>query len=170
MIIGIDPGFATIGYAFLSTTREPRVIDLGVISTKKHESFFARLNEIEMNLQDLIKRHRPDPGVEYQAGVEKIFFTKNTKTAIEVAHARGVIVNLLYKAKVKIHEYTPNEIKKATTGRGHAQKREVQDMIARILKLKEPVRQDDAADALAVAMCHWFWQEKTLLPTRNREY
>lgn len=164
MIIGIDPGYATIGYAFISSTSTPRVMDLGVITTNKEEKFFSRLNEIEKNLSELIEKHRPDQNFSYQAAIEKIFLVKNKKTAIDVAQARGVICNLLHRSGVIIHEYSPNEVKKAATGRGLADKEEVQTMIQRFLNLKNPIKQDDAADALAIAICHWFYQEKHLLP------
>lgn len=162
MIIGIDPGFATIGYAFLASGNTPRVIDLGTITTDKKNNFFARLVEIEKNLEILLDLHQPKNGENCYAAVEKIFFMKNKKTAIEVAHARGVICKSLYQAGIEIHEYSPNEIKKAITGRGQATKEEIQAMVVKILNLKNPITQDDTADALAMSICHWFFLEKDL--------
>ncbi|XP_060077771.1 crossover junction endodeoxyribonuclease RuvC-like [Ylistrum balloti] len=162
MIIGIDPGFATIGYAFIApSNNEPRIVDLGMIVTDKKKNFYDRLTEIEENLHQLLDRHLPSiKHIDCDAVVEKIFFMKNKKTAIEVAHARGVICNLFNKRGIRIFEYTPNEIKKAITGHGQSSKKEIQSMVIRLLNLKTPISQDDIADALAMTICHWFYQEK----------
>ena len=151
MIIGIDPGFATLGYAILSGTNLPKIIDAGTITTKKSSDFSGRISIIYDNLMTIISNYELK-----KASVEKIFFKTNQKTAIDVAHARGVILLALKKANISIFEYTPLQIKKSITGKGNASKSYVQWMVAKMLSLKETTFQDDTADAIATALCLWY--------------
>lgn len=152
-ILGIDPGFATIGFGILDCDARgnPSVVDYGVILTKKEESFPHRLAIIEEQLNKLIDKFKPD-----EIALEELFFNDNQKTAINVAQARGVILLTCVKACGKLYEYTPLQIKQALTGYGRADKRQIQEMVKTLLKLKAIPRPDDAADAVAVALTHSF--------------
>ncbi len=151
MILGIDPGYATLGYAFITGLDTPKVVDVGVISTSKDKDYFARLLEIGENLDNLIQAHKPR-----LAAIEKLFFKTNQKTAIEVAQARGAILFVMKKNHLPISEYSPLQIKKSIALKGTANKKEVQWMLKKILNLKTIIKQDDAADALAIALTHWY--------------
>ncbi len=151
MILGIDPGYATLGYAFLEGKMEPCLVNVGIISTSKEMSYLERILEIEDNLTKLIKQYQPK-----FAAVEKLFFKKNQKTAFEVAQARGVVLLTLAKHKLSVTEYSPLQVKKSIALKGNANKKQVQWMIKKILNLKETIKQDDAADALAIGLTHWF--------------
>lgn len=149
IILGIDPGFGSIGYGAISVTAgDPTALSYGCLHTTPGVAFPKRL----LTIFDAITRlvHEIDPDV---IGVEKLFFEKNSKTAIEVSHARGVIILAAERAGVPIVECTPLQVKLASTGYGKADKRQVQQMITRVLKLKEIPRPDDTADALAIALC-----------------
>ncbi len=149
IILGIDPGFASIGYGVLSITAgDPTATDYGCLHTKPGGPFAKRLLQIFNEITTLITDSAPDV-----IGVEKLFFEKNSKTAIEVSHARGVILLAAQRAGIPLVECTPLQVKLASTGYGKADKRQVQQMIMRVLKLKEIPRPDDAADALAIALC-----------------
>ena len=152
-ILGIDPGLATIGFGILD--RDSRgnasVVDYGVILTPKDESLPNRLYLIEQKLNKLIQTYKPD-----EISLEELFFNNNQKTAINVAQARGVILLTCVKACGKLYEYTPLQIKQALTGYGRADKRQIQEMVKSLLKLKSIPRPDDAADAVAVALTHSF--------------
>ena len=152
-ILGIDPGLATIGFGILD--RDSRgnasVVDYGVILTPKDESLPNRLYLIEQKLNKLIQTYKPD-----EIALEELFFNNNQKTAINVAQARGVILLTCVKACGKLYEYTPLQIKQALTGYGRADKRQIQEMVKSLLKLKSIPRPDDAADAVAVALTHSF--------------
>jgi crossover junction endodeoxyribonuclease RuvC len=150
IILGIDPGLATMGYGVVETQKgQPRVLDFGVVSTKKSLSLPLRLIELEREVGALIDKYAPD-----QIAVEELFFTKNISTGIPVAEARGVILLTCVKKTQEVYEYTPNQIKQAITGSGNADKRQVQTMVQLLLNLKTKPSPDDAADALAVAICH----------------
>ncbi len=149
IILGIDPGFGIIGYGVIDTNRAGLLIDYGAITTMKEASFPERLQEIEENLKVIFDTYKPDV-----VAIEELFYFKNQKTVIQVAEARGVIILACQKYCGKIFEYTPLQIKQALTGQGRAEKAQVQYMVKAILGLKSIPKPDDAADALAVAICH----------------
>ena len=149
-ILGLDPGTATTGWGIIEEVKkEPVLVDFGCIETCKTKCNVDRLCEIESDLQKIIKKYQPD-----EVAIEDLFFFKNLKTAIKVAQARGVLLVTSGKAKLIVAEYTPLQVKQALTGYGRADKNQVQVMVQNIFKLKEIPKPDDAADALAVAICH----------------
>ena len=149
-IIGIDPGFATIGYGVIDYTGNRfRVIEYGVMTTPAHTPFSERLESIFDQVTLLLEKHRPDA-----ISMEELFFNTNITTGIQVAHARGVLVLGAKKKNIPIYEYTPLQVKQAITGYGRAEKRQVMEMTRSILGLPQIPRPDDAADALAIAVCH----------------
>ncbi len=147
IILGIDPGLATLGYAFITHEKEPRLISCGCIETKAGDEFNKRLNTIHKELTYLIKKYKPS-----FASVEKLYFCKNVKTAMDVGHARGVIILTLSEAMLPIYEYTPLQIKLAITSYGKADKRQIAEMVKIALKLKAIPKKDDTSDALAIAL------------------
>lgn len=151
VILGLDPGLATLGYGVIK--KEPRkkaeMLDYGVISTPKDENLAVRLCMIEKGLKQIIEKFKPD-----EIAVEELFFAKNVKTAIAVAHARGIILLTANKECGRLFEYTPLQIKQALTGYGRAEKIQIQQMVKTLLGLKSIPKPDDAADALAVALTH----------------
>ena len=151
VIVGFDPGIATLGYGVISTDKgaRPEMIDYGIVSTPKDENLAVRLAMLEKGIRQIIDKFKPD-----EIAVEELFFAKNVKTGIAVAHARGVILLTAIKECGKIFEYTPLQIKQALTGYGRAEKNQIQQMVKTTLRLKAVPRPDDAADALAVAICH----------------
>lgn len=151
LALGIDPGTATTGYGLVRLEPDGSLLvaKYGVITTPKNTPPAERLLMLYDQLGDLIQEHKPDT-----AGVEKLFFQRNVKTAIAVGQARGVVLLVLAKAGLDVFEYTPNEIKQAVAGYGSADKRQVQEMVRVLLTLDEVPKPDDAADALAVAICH----------------
>ncbi len=149
-VLGIDPGFGTIGYGVIKEQGiKKTAIDYGVIKTPKEMTFPERLSLIERAIDALIEKFKPD-----EIALEELFFNTNITTGINVAHARGVIVVTCYKKCQKLYEYTPLQIKQALTGYGRAEKRQIQIMTANLLGLNKIPRPDDAADALAVALTH----------------
>lgn len=151
IILGFDPGFALIGYGIIekNIAGNLRPIDYGVISTPKGESIAARLSIIYEQIVKLTDTYKPDA-----IAIEELFFNTNTKTVINVAQARGVIVLCSSKVCGALYEYTPLQIKQAITGNGRAEKHQVQFMVRAMLGLNEIPKPDDAADALAVAITH----------------
>ncbi len=149
IILGIDPGYAIIGYGIIDTSKTNMVIDYGAITTPKEDSLAIRLQSIENSLKFLFEKFKPDV-----VAIEELFYFKNQKTVIQVAQARGVIVLACQKYCGNIYEYTPLQIKQALTGQGRAEKAQVQYMVKAILGLNSIPKPDDAADALAVAICH----------------
>ena len=147
-ILGIDPGTATTGWGVVKKTKKLNWVNHGLITTSANLSTAERLNKLHRELSLLIKKYKPDV-----AAVEDIFFFKNLKTAIKVSQARGVILLTIAKAKIPVAEYTPLQIKQAVACYGRAEKEQVQRMVKTLLNLKEIPRPDDAADALAVAIC-----------------
>ena len=149
-ILGIDPGTATTGFGLIQKDG-PRLtrLDHGVISTSKNLEMPKRLVMLFEDLQELIKHHKPDV-----VAVEKLFFTNNITTAMSVSQARGVVLLVAEQNKVAISEYTPLQVKMAVSGYGKATKKQVQEMVKKILKLDVIPKPDDAADALAIAICH----------------
>lgn len=150
IILGIDPGTATTGYAFIEKSKrgELLVLDFGVISTDKKDSASKRLLDLHVDLAKLIKDFNPDV-----AGVEKLYFEKNVTTAMGVSQARGVALLALEESSVELSEFTPLQVKSAICGYGKADKKQVQYMVQKIFGLKSIPKPDDAADALAIALC-----------------
>ena len=151
LALGVDPGTETTGYAFVEEdeTGILRAVKYGVIKTSHHDSAEKRLQIIFKEMGELIDLHRPQTGA-----VEKLFFQKNVTTALAVGQARGVILLSMAEAGVEIAEYSPQEVKMAVTGYGAAEKKQVQIMVQTMLSLDELPKPDDAADALAIAVCH----------------
>ena len=149
-ILGVDPGVATIGFGLIEADRgSQRLLRYGVITTPAGLPLSNRLYQISQDMEELLSAFHPD-----EAAVEELFFTKNITTGIAVAHGRGVLLLELERAGVPVYEYTPMQVKQAVAGYGKAEKRQVMAMTARLLKMKEIPRPDDAADALALAICH----------------
>ena len=149
-ILGIDPGVAIVGFGLIESDRGTlRMLQYGAITTPAGLPLAARLAQINRDIEELIGTFRPD-----EISVEELFFSKNITTGIAVAHARGVILCAAEKKKIPIYEYTPMQVKQALAGYGLADKKQVMDMTRRLLKLKSVPRPDDAADALAIALCH----------------
>lgn len=149
IILGIDPGLATTGYAFIKEAAKPEVLDYGVISTSSKEEFPTRLKFIHQSLNKLIKKYRPDVLV-----AEQLFFCKNVKTALLVGQARGVILLTAILNKLPAYEFTPLQVKQSVCGYGKAEKSQVQSMVKILLNLKSIPKPDDAADALAIALTY----------------
>ena len=151
IIVGFDPGLATLGYGVISVDKRGKteMVDYGIISTPKDENLAVRLAMLEKGVKQVIDTLKPQ-----EIAIEELFFAKNVKTGIAVAHARGVILLTAIKECGKIFEYTPLQIKQALTGYGRAEKNQIQQMVKTMLKLKGIPRPDDAADALAVALTH----------------
>ena len=149
-ILGIDPGVAIVGFGVLDCAGAgQKMIQYGAINTPAGMPLAARLTLIESDLRQLIETFQPD-----EMAIEELFFSKNITTGIAVAHARGVILCTAEKMQLPIYEYTPMQVKQAVVGYGLAEKKQVMDMTRRLLKLKAVPRPDDAADALAIAICH----------------
>ncbi|MCL1823385.1 MAG: crossover junction endodeoxyribonuclease RuvC [Oscillospiraceae bacterium] len=149
-ILGIDPGYAIVGYGVVDYAKAQfMTVNYGAITTDSSSTFEQRLCEIYDDLCELIVAYKPS----YMA-VERVFFTTNQKTAIDVSQARGVILLAAIKHGVQIAEYTPLQVKQSVTGYGKATKSQVQDMTKRILNLAAIPKPDDTADALAIAICH----------------
>lgn len=147
--MGIDPGTATTGYGVIKKSSDKlKFVDYGCIKTEAKLSSAQRLNLIDQQLAKLIKKYKPQ-----KIAVEDIFFFKNLKTVIKVSQARGVILCRAAQMKIIIDEYTPLQIKLAVTSYGRAEKSQVQKMVKILLNLDEIPKPDDAADALAVAIC-----------------
>ena len=151
IVIGIDPGLARVGYGVIAVSnRSPAPVCYGCIETSgKDQTTSERLLHIYTELAALIEKYPPA-----EIAIEKLFFTKNITSAMSVSEARGVILLLAEQKKILVTEYTPNQVKQAITGSGRADKRQMQDMIMRLLHLSEMPRPDDAADALSIALCH----------------
>ena len=149
-ILGIDPGVAIVGFGVVDHEKgQSKMVQYGAINTRAGLPLATRLVQIESDLMQLIQHFRPD-----EISIEELFFSKNITTGIAVAHARGVILCTAEKCGIPIYEYTPMQVKQAVVGYGLAEKHQVMDMVRRLLKLKAIPKPDDAADALAVALCH----------------
>ena len=147
LVLGIDPGIAATGFGLVEEgNREHGLLDYGCIVTDKSQSTEERLQELYHEMVHLIKKSEPDC-----VSIEKLFFAKNTRTAMLVSQARGVVILAAAEAGIKIAEYTPLEVKLAITGYGKADKRQVQTMIVKLLKLKKIPKPDDVVDAIAIA-------------------
>lgn len=151
IILGIDPGLATIGYGVIEAKSRLSLVEYGIIQTLPTSTLPERLEIIFKNIDLLIKDFNPA-----EVAIEELFFNKNVKTAITVGEARGVILVNLKLNSVPIYEYTPLQIKSSIAGYGRAEKLQVQNQVKNILSLKDIPKPDDASDALAVAMTHYF--------------
>ena len=164
IILGIDPGVATIGFGLVRAERNRnQLLRYGVITTPPGIPLSNRLLQISYDMEELIHAFHPD-----EMAVEELFFTKNITTGIAVAHGRGVILLAAEKLGVPVFEYTPMQVKQAVVGYGKAEKRQVMLMTQRLLHMKEIPRPDDAADALALAICHS--RAATSLLNTDREF
>ena len=149
-VLGIDPGYAIVGWGvveYMGNRFAP--VGYGAVITEKDTPFEQRLIEIYDGVLDMCKRYQPEA-----LSIEKLYYQHNQTTVIGVAEARGVILLAAAKCGVPIYEYTPMQVKQAVVGYGLADKKQVMDMTKRLLKLKAVPRPDDAADALAIALCH----------------
>lgn len=151
LVLGIDPGIARTGYGFVrgAASGGLELVAYGVVTTEADHPQGERLASLHESIRELLVHYKPQ-----SAAVEQLFFQRNVKTAMIVGQARGVILLALANAGLAIAEYTPGEIKQAITGYGGADKVQMQHMVQRLLAMEEMPRPDDAADALAVAICH----------------
>lgn len=149
-ILGIDPGYAIVGYGVLDYSGSSfTVAGFGAITTAADMPFERRLLAIYDDMRALIQMYRPD-----ELSIEKLFFNTNQKTGIDVAQARGVTLLPVIQAGIPIYEYTPLQVKSSITGYGRAEKQQVQELVRTILHLKEVPKPDDTADAVALAITH----------------
>ena len=149
-ILGIDPGVGTVGFGVIDTEKGRNTyVACGAITTPPNTALSPRLDMIYNDLNELIVTFSPDA-----ISVEELFFSKNITTGIAVAHGRGVILLSCYRSGVPVYEYTPMQVKQAVVGYGNAKKNQVIYMVQRLLNMKAPPKPDDAADALALAICH----------------
>lgn len=149
-ILGIDPGYATIGYGIIEYDNfRFKTIAYGAVTTKPDKVFSDRLCDIYSDISTIVDTYNPDC-----LSIEKLYFNTNTTTAIDVAQARGVILLAARKAKIDIFEYTPLQVKQSITGYGRAEKHQVMEMVKNLLLLSSVPKPDDTADALALAICH----------------
>lgn len=151
LVIGIDPGTASTGYGLVNEDSAGKLVpvDYGVIHTQPGYSLPERLLNIHQEMRRLLTLHRPETGA-----VEKLFFQRNVRTAMNVGQARGVILLALAESGIPVAEYTPSEVKQAISGYGGAAKNQMQQMVRLLLNLEVLPQPDDAADALALAICH----------------
>lgn len=147
--LGIDPGTALLGFGVISSNGDPQVLDFGVVATSPDRPMPQRLAELFDAVVELLDRHRPDV-----VAIEQLFFARNVTTAIAVGQARGVVLLAAAKASTPVVEYSPSEVKHAVVGYGKAIKSQMQEMVRILLGLDQVPQPDDAADALAVALCH----------------
>lgn len=148
-IIGIDPGTGILGFGVIDVDKNSvTLVDAGVIKTPVHQADSDRLETIFNELSEIIAETKPTV-----MSVEKLFFAQNVTTAMSVSQARGVVLLLGKQHKMELYEYTPQQIKQALTGYGKAEKTQIQEMVRTVLKLKSIPKPDDAADALAAAIC-----------------
>ena len=152
IIMGVDPGFAITGYGVIRyENNKMSLLDVGAVSTKAGELFTWRLLQIDEKLSEIIEKYKPDA-----FAIEELFFNNNAKTAIAAAQGRGVAVMAAVKAGVPVYEYTPLQVKQAVAGYGRADKNQIQQMIKTIFHMDKIIKPDDAADAVAIAVCHAF--------------
>ncbi len=150
IIMGIDPGIAIVGYGVIDYSNNRAVcLDYGAVTTQAHTPLTQRLSMVYDGLNLLLKKYRPQA-----VAVEELFFNNNAKTAIAVGQGRGVCLLSATQNQVPVYEYTPLQVKQAVTGYGRADKIQVQNMVKMLLNLKSIPKPDDAADALAMALCH----------------
>lgn len=158
IILGIDPGTATTGFGIIRQTKnQPGLVDFGIIATDKKLADAERLKILADDLKQLIKKHKPDA-----VGIEKLFFTTNQKTVMTVSQARGAVLLTCQNYQLPILEFTPLQVKNFICGYGKAEKKQVQFIVQKTFHLKTPPKPDDAADALAIAMCALHFYSKSL--------
>jgi len=150
-VIGIDPGTAATGFGFIEQKSDGqlKLINYGVIKTPSKDPPEKRLLTLFSQLKELLKQYRPET-----SAVEKLYFQRNVKTAMSVGQARGVILLALSESRIPVYEYNPMDVKQAVAGYGRADKHQIQEMVRTLLRLPDIPKPDDAADALAVAICH----------------
>ena len=166
IVIGIDPGYGRVGYGIISYNQNKyKVIEYGCITTKEKSYFPKRLNKIEEDLEQIIKKY---PFID-AASVEELYFNTNTTTAINVAQARGVIINTLARNGIEVFEYTPLQAKQAVVGYGRAEKTQVKEMTKKLLKLENMPALDDTTDALAIAICHTNFSKFNSISNNNSD-
>lgn len=150
IILGIDPGFATTGFGVIETAGyDFRMLDCGAIITSPADTLSQRITQTVEDLLSLLKQFQPQ-----EVAIEEIFFSKNVTTALKVAESRGAIIYELARQGIQVREYKPNQVKINICGYGSAPKIQVQKMVQILLNLKDLPKPDDAADALAIAICH----------------
>lgn len=150
LVLGIDPGTALIGYGLVAKEGSSlTAVTHGVIRTPAREELAIRLVQIHEQVKELVERYQPDA-----VAVEELFFHKNVKTFSSVSQARGALILTVAQSGIRVFEYTPLQVKQAVVGYGRAEKEQVQKMVKAILKMDQIARPDDAADALAIAICH----------------
>jgi len=147
--LGIDPGTALLGFGVIESNDESNLVDFGVVETVSTISMPERLKFVYGSVVELIDRYHPNV-----LAIEQLFFARNVTTAISVGQARGVVLLAAAQADLKVVEYTPSEVKQAVVGYGKAEKAQMQEMVRIILNLDHIPEPDDAADALAIALCH----------------
>jgi len=149
VVLGLDPGFGRLGYAVLGGSKNsPQIIKFGCIETSNKNLHSDRLLTIKQSLLVILKKYQPS-----SVAIEKLYFSRNVKTALQVAEARGVLLITTAEAGYRIQEFSPQEVKLAATGQGNADKLQVQKMLKLMFKLDKVPKPDDAADALALALC-----------------
>ena len=149
-VLGIDPGFAIVGFGVVDYIGNKfSVVDFGAVTTQAGENIFDRFKQVYDGISEVIARTKPD-----RVAIEELFFNTNTKTAIHTAEARGILILAAMNAGIPVAEYTPLQVKQAVTGYGRADKNQVQQMVKLLLNLDKIPKPDDAADALAIAICH----------------
>ncbi len=164
-ILGIDPGYAIVGYGVLEYDHNKfTVVNYGAITTEAGTPFEQRIVEIYDDMNSLLDLFRPDC-----MSIERLYFTNNKTTGIDVAQARGVITLAAAQHGIEIYEYTPLQVKQAVVGYGRAEKHQVQEMVKNILRLKECPKPDDTADAVALAICHGHSSGSALSRLLNEE-
>ena len=157
-ILGIDPGYAIVGYGVVDYNKNRfQTVGYGAITTKAHTPLEDRLLDIYNDVLTVIDKFRPD-----EISIEKLYFNTNSTTAIAVAEARGVIILAAKQRGVKVNEYTPLQVKQAVTGYGRAEKYQVMEMVKNLLNLAKIPKPDDTADALAIAICHGHYSDSVL--------
>ncbi len=168
IVLGIDPGYAIVGFGVIDYTNNAFTpLSYGAVTTKAKTKFEHRLTEIYDDLKQIIQSTKPEA-----IALESLFFTTNQKTAIAVAQARGVILLAASKACVPVFEYTPMQVKQSVSGYGKATKKQVQEMTRTILRMKTTPKPDDAADALALAICHAYSHKSkqyAITPTKRQQ-
>lgn len=163
-ILGIDPGFAIVGWGLIQKTDKGiEYRTCGAIITDKNESFNKRLSIIYEQLQEIITVHRPNI-----IAIEQLYFSKNAKTALAVGHARGVILLAAEQNKIPVAEYGPLTVKQTITGDGKAEKKQMQSMVKQILHLNEIPKPDDIADAVAIALTHAYQVSLNIITKNNK--
>ena len=147
--LGVDPGTALLGFGLVQGDDDPELVTFGVVETTKAESMPERLKRLYDAVWELIREHEPDV-----LAIEQLFFSRNVTTALAVGQARGVVLLAAAQHGMEVFEYKPSEVKQTIAGYGNADKPQMQEMVRILLNLREIPRPDDAADALAVALCH----------------